>query len=172
MKATKLFFIFFLFTTFLAFSQEVDYSEETAIYLDRNHSLDQYGYAYDQLLTMLENQYPKSDQNYEAWKYLETNKSKTLEEMKALLIPIYIRNFSKEEIEQMILFYESDTGQQLVKDRSEMTEEQKGAFNSFYNSDLGKKIIQKQSILTKEIAIVSEGWSRDLYETAVSLLKN
>ena len=92
--------------------------------------------------------------------------------MKSLLIPVYVRNFSKEEIKEMILFYESETGRQLVSDRSKMTEGQQAALHSFYNSELGKKIKGKQEILTQEIAIVSEGWSRDLYETSISLLKN
>ena len=172
MKLSKLIFTIFLFISFVSFSQEMDFSEEVGIYLNRNHSLDQYAYAYDQLLTMLENQYPKSDENLEAWKYLETNKEKTLAEIKELLIPVYVRNFSQEEIEQMILFYESDTGRQLAANRSKMTEGQKTELNTFYNSELGKRIIEKQPILTQEIGVVSEGWSRDLYETAVSLLKN
>jgi hypothetical protein len=57
-------------------------------------------------------------------------------------------------------------------DRSKMTDEQKVELNSYYNSTLGKKVIDKQPILTQEIGLVSENWSRDLYETAVSLLKN
>ncbi len=172
MQHLKLIFVIFLGTTFAAFSQDSDYSEEVAIYLEKNHSLDQYGYAYEQLLTMLENQYPKSDENTDAWKYLETNKEKTLAEMKLLLIPIYVDNFSQEEIKGMISFYESDTGRQLVMDRSKMTEAQKTELNKFYNTQLGKKIIEKQPILTQEIGAASESWSRDLYETAVSLLKN
>ena len=163
--------IFFL-TSLLAISQENDFSDDVAIYLDRSHSLDQYGYAYDELLKMLEKQYPKSEQNGEAWKYLGTNKEKALSDMKALLIPVYMSTFLQEEIKEMILFYEGDTGRQLVTDRSKMTEVQIAALNSFYQSDLGKKIISRLETLTQEIGVVSEGWSRDLYETAMSLLKN
>ena len=172
MNLMKLILAIFLCTSLVAFSQEKDLSDNVANYLELNHSLDQYGYAYDQLLKMLENQYPKSNANTEGWKYLEMNKEKTVSEMKQLLIPIYVRNFSQEEIKGMIVFYESDTGRQLAMDRSKMTDEQKVELNSYYNSTLGKKVIDKQPILTQEIGLVSENWSRDLYETAVSLLKN
>ncbi len=172
MQPVKLICAIFLFTSFGIFSQEKDFSNEVATYLERNRSMDQYSYAYDQLLNMLENQYPKSGENTEAWKYLETNRGKTLAEMKSLLIPVYARNFSEEDIKQMTLFYESDTGSQLVSDGSKMTEAQKLEVNSFYNSVLGRKIIEKQPMLTQEIGIISENWSRELYETAVSLLKN
>lgn len=168
----KLILTILLFTSLTTFSQEKDLSDKVANYLDLNHSLDQYGYAYDQLLTMLENQYPKSNGNTEGWKYLETNKDKSVSEMKELLIPIYVRNFSEEEITGMIIFYKSETGRQLATDRSKMNEAQKAELNTYYNSTLGKKVIDKQPILTQEIGLVSENWSRDLYETAVSLLKN
>lgn len=99
----KLLGIIFFFTSFLVFSQEVEFSDDVAIYLDRNHSLDQYGYAYDELLKMLEKQYPKTGQYSEAWNYLGTKKAKALAEMKALLIPVYVRNFSQEEIRDDII---------------------------------------------------------------------
>ena len=172
MKQLKLLLLILFCSTFYAFGQEGDYAKEVGIYLNRNHSLDQYGYAYEQLLTMLESQYPKSDANAEAWKYLETNKEKKLAEMKALLVPIYLSNFSQPEIQGMISFYESDTGKQLAVDRSKMTEPQKEELNVFYNSELGAKIIERQQFLTQEIGMVSESWSRDLYETAVTLLEN
>jgi len=52
-----------------------------------------------------------------------------------------------------------------------MTETQKQELNTFYNSEVGKVIIEKQMVLTQEIGKISEVWSRDLYETALSLLK-
>lgn len=36
---------------------------------------------------------------------------------------------------------------------------------------MGKKIIKKQLVLSGVISAVSEGSSRDLYETTISLLK-
>jgi len=71
----------------------------------------------------------------------------------------------------MTSFYESASGKQLTTDRSQMTTEQKEELNDFYNSQLGKKIIGKQAILPKAVSVVSESWSSDLDETALSLLK-
>ncbi len=49
--------------------------------------------------------------------------------------------------------------------------QKKGELNSFYGTELGGKIIEKQLVLTQAISVVYESWSRDLYETAVSHLK-
>lgn len=70
----------------------------------------------------------------------------------------------------MTSFYKSEAGKLLINDRSKMTDLHKEELNTFYNSVLGKKILEKQGILTQKISKVSENWSRDLYETALSLL--
>ena len=153
-------------------AQESTFSKDIADYLDNNGTMLQYEFAYGELLKMLENQFPKDENNAQGWDYLEENKSKALGEMKMLLIPIYQANFTHDEIRKMIGFYQSEAGKLLIKDRSKMTESQKEELNVFYNSAVGQKIIGKQEILSKEISKVSENWSRDLYETSLSLLNN
>jgi len=140
-------------------------------YLEVNGSMGQYNYAYDELLKMLKERFPENSTNAKGWKFLKENKTKAVGEMKTLLIPIYEANFTKNDISKMVTFYTSATGKQLITDRSKMNPAQKEKLNTFYNSEVGKKIIEKQPILGAEISKASEGWSRDLYETALSLLK-
>lgn len=171
MKTIKLFFILFLFISADVSAQETDFSSEVSTYLESNGTLSQYEYAYDELLKMLGTQYPKSESTAQGWEHLESNKEKAISEILKELVPIYQQNFERSEIKIMNAFYLSPTGMQLTADRSKMTPAQKEELNTFYNSDLGKKIIEKQPVLTKAISTASEGWSRDLYETALSLLK-
>lgn len=152
-------------------AQETDFSAEVSTYLESNGTLNQYQFAYDELLKMLEQQYPKSESTANGWKYLENNKTVAIAEIQKELVPIYQQNFERSEIKQMTTFYQSATGKQLTSDRSLMTAEQKEGLNNFYNSELGKKIINKQPVLAQEVSAASESWSRDLYETALSLLK-
>jgi len=140
-------------------------------YLTVNGSMGQYNFAYDQLLEMLTTRYPETTANAQQWKFLKENKSKALQEMKSLLVPVYDANFTQTEITKMLAFYKSETGKQLLADRSVMTADQKEVLNTFYNSEVGKNIIEKQAVLGGAISKVSEQWSRDLYETALSLLK-
>ena len=152
-------------------AQESKLDKDVATYLESNGSMLQYDYAYDQLLAMLEKQYPKSEKNKQGWQYLEGNKATAVAEMKTMLVPVYTKNFEHDAIKKMITFYQSEAGKQLINDRSKMTETQKQELNTFYNSEVGKVIIEKQTVLTQEIGKISEVWSRDLYETALSLLK-
>ncbi len=157
----------------MAFSaQESDHSKDISDYLDNNGTMLQYEFAYGELLKMLGSQFPKDENNAQGWEYIEGNKSKALDEMKMLLIPIYQANFTHDEIREMIGFYKSEAGKLLIKDRSKMTESHKEELNAFYNSAVGQKIISKQEVLSEEISKVSESWSRYLYETSISLLKN
>ena len=171
MRTIKLFICFFILISWGVKAQETDFSTEVSSYLDSNGTMKQYQYAYDELLKMLAKQYPKSATTADGWAYLEGNKENAIAAMKQELIPIYQENFSASEIKLMTAFYQSDTGKQLIGDRSKMTDVQKEELNSFYGTVVGRKIIEKQPVLTQAISVVSESWSRDLYETAVSLLK-
>ncbi|MFS4493693.1 DUF2059 domain-containing protein [Maribacter sp. 2308TA10-17] len=171
MKTIKLSLILFLFISMDVSAQETDFSFEVSTYLESNGTLNQYEYAYDELLKMLSTQYPKSERTSRGWEYLENNKEKAISDILKELVPIYQQNFERSEIKKMNTFYNSPAGLQLTADRSKMTSAQKEELNAFYNSDLGKKIIEKQPVLTKAISAASESWSRDLYETALSLLK-
>ncbi len=167
---------FFLSVPLIAQDQEkqsLDKTEETiALYLESNGTMMQYTYAYSELLRMLENQFSKKESNKQGWDYLETNREEAMAAIKAGIIPIYKTHFELSEIEEMLAFYQSETGKKLVNDRANMSEQQKQELSKFYSRPTGQKIIEKQGILTQEISTVSEEWSRDLYETALSLLKD
>ena len=173
MRTIKLFFCLLILVSYSwnSHAQEGVISNSVATYLESNGSMQQYEYAYDELLKMLGKQYPKSEATQKGWEYLESHKTAAVAEMKKELIPIYEQHFELSEIEKMTAFYQSETGKQLIGDRSQMTASQKEELNTFYNTDLGRKIIEKQPELSKAISGVSENWSRDLYETAVSLLR-
>lgn len=163
--------ILFLSLTLTSCAQKATFSEDVSTYIKNNGTAKQYEYAYDELITMLSSQFPKTESNAAGWEYMNANKEKYVSEILELLAPVYEKNFSHEEIKRMNEFYKSEAGKQLVADRSKMTTIQKSAMNDFYGSETGKKIMEMQPTLTKEIGTVSENWSRDLYETALSLLK-
>lgn len=171
-KLKHIFYYLLMLITFFSSAQDNTDWELVETYLEANGSLGQYEFAYDQLLQMLAKQYPKSEANSQGWKYLQDNKEKAVAEMKSKLVPVYRHNFSQSDIVQMTDFYQTEAGKQLIKDRANMTEEQKQELNSYYNTEVGQKIIEKQSTLSEAISTASENWSRDLYETAVSLLKS
>lgn len=160
-----------LLTPLRSVGQEIEFTDEVQTYLAHNGTLSQYEFAYDGLLKMLQNQYPETADNKKGWTYLKENKTKSVHDMILLLTPIYQKHFKRNEIKKMTNFYQSDTGKQLLNDRSKMTEVQKAELNSYYNSELGQKVIEKQTVLSQEVSKVSENWSRDLYQTAISLLK-
>jgi hypothetical protein len=153
-------------------AQESNFSRDIKDYLEHNGTMRQYEYAYEQLMIMMEGNYPNSEGNRQGWTYLEEHRGKALEEMKSLNVPIYQANFTHEEIKQMTAFYKTKAGVLLTTDRSKMTDAHKVELNTFYNSALGQKIIGKKEVLTTEISKASESWSRALYETSISLLQN
>lgn len=166
-------FIFFLtlFFSLTLFSQDVELIPKVSKYLESNGTMKQYKEAYRELLNLMERQFPKSNRNSNGWLYLERNETKALAEIRDMIIPIYIKHFDEADVDDMQAFYTSDAGIQLVKDRTKLTAAQQESVNDFYDSKVGQKIKEKQQLLSVEIAGVSEYWSKDLYQTAVLLLK-
>ncbi len=171
MQQLKFILLFVLSIPVFNYAQDSNHKALVSDYLDANEAMGQYNYAYEELLKMLQGRYPETDKNTQEWRFLKENKTRAVKEMKALLVPIYQSNFTKADITKMVVFYNSGAGKQLLADRSKMNAAQKEKWKTFYNSEVGKKIIEKQAVLGAEISKASEGWSRDLYETALSLLK-
>lgn len=171
MKIIQKISILFLVVSMTSCAQEATFQEDVMTYIQSNGTAKQYNYAYDELLKMLSNQFPKTELNAKGWDYMNANKDKYVTDMVALLAPVYEKNFTHDEIKKMNDFYKTEAGKQLVVDGSKLTESQKKEVNEFYASPIGKKIMEKQPVLAAEISKVSEGWSRDLYETALSMLK-
>ncbi len=177
MKNVHLFFLVMLCSSMSLIAQETkdvttEHQNSIATYLDSNGTMAQYDYAYGQLLSMLGKQFPEKESNAQGWSYLKANKAQAMSEIKGLIGVIYAKHFEAGEIKEMLQFYQTDTAKQLLNDRSKMTETQKEELNAFFNTATGSKIVEKQPVLTSEISKASEEWSRQLYETALSLVKD
>ena len=172
MKLLKILPLFLLLMCTKVNSQTRELVNLVNDYLEINGTMKQYSDAYDELLNLMERQFPKSDKNSNGWLYLERNKTKALFEIRDMLTAVYLDNFSGDELEKMSSFYKTDTGKQLVKDRKALTDDQKAKMQNFFSSEVGQKLQQKQASLTEETQAVSELWSRDLYQTASLLLKD
>jgi hypothetical protein len=66
------------------------------------------------------------------------------EDLVNLIIPIYDRNFTDEEVKQLIIFY---------------------------SSPVGKKILEKMPPIMQECMQVGKNWGADLYEKVAARLK-
>lgn len=171
MKPFKLLVLFLFLAGFSVNAQTRELVNLVNKYLEANGTMKQYSDAYDNLLDLMERQFPKSDKNGNGWLYLERNKTKAIFEIRDMLTAVYLDNFSEEELRAMNQFYQTETGKQLVEDKNQLSEEQNAEIDEFYNSEAGQNLKEKQGSLTEEIQAVSELWSRDLYQTASLLLK-
>ena len=80
------------------------------------------------------------------WKALEKKVSeKSLEELKEIVIPIYSKNYTENEINNLI---------------------------TFYNSETGKLIIEKQPIITTELNLPLMQWSQNLGSYVIEEIEN
>lgn len=164
--------LFVLVFTISSCTTERTPTENAAFYLEQNGTMQQYEFAHDELLKLLRQKFPETDANKEKWDQLRANKKQALKAIKNALVPLYVKHFTKEDIDEMIVFYSSDAAKQMLADRSGMTPEQKNELSAFYTTEVGKKIMEKQQVLGTDVATASESWSRELYQNALMLLQN
>lgn len=164
------FFVVVLFLLIIGCNPQTSYQDKVIRYFEINGTENQYSMAIDQMFELLKNQYSAQQVPENVWSELQDHKVTALKDIKSLLVPVYQTNFEQEEIEQLILFYESATGKQVAKDQSSLTEKQKEEFAKFLVSEVGKKVQDRSETLQKMVGEVSESWSSKLYNEMVQKL--
>ncbi|MBW1295026.1 DUF2059 domain-containing protein [Aquimarina litoralis] len=165
-------FVLTLFLTVTANFAQRSYHEDAMRYFSLNGTEQQYDEAIDQMFILLKQQYSGQQIPENVWKEIKVDKKKSINDIKSLLVSAYRSNFTHEDIKQLIGFYESETGQQMVKDRSQLNDRQKVELSNFFTSEVGQKVQNQSNSLRTMVAEVSEQWSRDLYEQTVKKLKS
>ncbi|GAA4107918.1 hypothetical protein GCM10022393_03540 [Aquimarina addita] len=166
----SLVFILTFILTSVIYGQQRSYHEDAIKYLEINGTEQQYEGAVDQMFVMLQQQYQDRNVPDSVWDELKNQKEDAIINIKSLLVSAYRSNFSQDDIRQLITFYESETGSQVVADITQLTDAQKAELNAFYNSEVGKKVQNQSETLTMMVSEVSELWSRSLYEQTIEKL--
>jgi len=80
--------------------------------------------AYITLMNNMINNFNKENKNDPEWKaYSNIFKESSVDELIEMLIPIYKKNFTHQDIKELIIFYKSPIGQKLANKSTIMTEE-------------------------------------------------
>ncbi|RMB57575.1 DUF2059 domain-containing protein [Dokdonia sinensis] len=167
----KILCILFAFTiTLSASAQESSYREDVLDLLSLNGTTEQYRNAIDQLFELLKRQYASNDVTPATWDELRDASSGEIGRIKAMLVSAYRGTYTQDDIKNMISFYQTEAGQQLLKDQTALTDAQRNDVSFFYNTDTGKKILTSKDKISRSVGEVSEIWSRDLYKMMVDKL--
>ncbi|MFD0860721.1 DUF2059 domain-containing protein [Sungkyunkwania multivorans] len=169
---TRLFFLVAILPL-ISFAQtnSSSFVDNTLHYLRVNGTQELYEDAVDQLFVLLKQQYASQNVPESVWTELKESKTKSVNDLKAIMVSAYRAHFNNEDIKNMIAFYESDAGQQLKADRSKLTDEQRREVGVFYKTVAGQKIIDTQAELTKIVGQISQDWSSALYREMTGRLK-
>lgn len=164
-------FVLTFFLTVTACMPQKSYHQDAMRYFELNGTEQQYNAAIDQMFDLLKRQYTDKNVPEATWKELKGIKPAALNNIKSLLVSAYRGNFSHEDMKELIAFYESETGQQFVTDRTKLSNDQQNELSAFYDSQVGQKVQHQSESLKMMVGEVSELWSRDLYTETIEKLK-
>ncbi len=170
MKIKSLLLTVFSLFCFSMMAQELTRQESIVKYLTINGTHAQYNSAYDQMFDVLEQQYKGANVPAAVWTEVKSQKPMVVNQVVGMLASAYRESFNKGEINNLIAFYSSGTGQQVLQDPTKLTAEQNQELANFHGSITGQKMFDERPNLEKNIAQISEYWSRDLYKSTVDAL--
>lgn len=166
----KLLFVLFFLGSLQINAQETTYHGDVLRYLTMNGTANQYGEAINQLFDLLKQQYKDQNVTNEVWSELEKETSPEVNRILNMLVSAYRGTYEHEDIKNMMAFYETGAGKQLLLDKTALSQEQQKEASAFYNSTTGQKILTSEQQISKRVGEVSEIWSRDLYRNIVDKL--
>lgn len=166
----KLLISLLFLATFSSYGQEASFNEVAMKYLQTNGTAVQYEGAIDQLFVLLKQQYGELNVPESTWTELRSDASGEVNRILSLLVSAYRGTYEKQDIINMLAFYETPAGKQLLADRTAMSKEQREAAAAFFNSQTGQKIVSYEKQVASSVSEVSELWSRDLYRSVTDKL--
>ena len=167
MKIGHLFLTLFFSVSFMVGAVAQNFQEKLGEYLLINGTHTQYSNAYDQMYTMLQQKNAFQEVPAELWESLQATKEEDVSGILNLLTSAYQKHFTEGDITEMLGFYQSEAGRQLVVDANNLTEAQRAEANGFFGSATGQKIAAVQKELTADVSQISEFWSRDLFKATL-----
>ncbi|MFC4633083.1 DUF2059 domain-containing protein [Dokdonia ponticola] len=166
----KLLLALFFLSSLQFTAQESTYHQDVLRYLTMNGTANQYSAAIDQLFELLGRQYTSQNVPDTVWVELKKETTPELNKILNMLVSAYRGTYSQEDIQQMIAFYETPTGKQLLADKTALDYEQQKTASAFYNSPTGQKILTSEQQIARSVGEISEIWSRDLYRSIIDKL--
>lgn len=139
----KITILFLIMTGSLIFAQEQTISpakkEKIITFLKLTNVLGVANQVMDNMINSYQTYYKQVPAEY--WNELkkETSNTKDFEE---LLIPIYSKYYTEKELDDIIAFYKTSTGQKVIKTMPDMTKESMQAGQE-WGMKLGQKVMKK-----------------------------
>ena len=155
---------------FSSLAQEKTYREDVLTYLNTSGTATQYENAVGGLFDLLEKQYASQNVPDEVWNDLKAETPMEVNRIMNMLVSAYRGTYDQNDIQQMTKFYKSGAGQQLLANRTALTEQQQREVTAFNNTRVGKKIRSSEQEISKKTSEISEIWSRDLYRSTTDRL--
>jgi len=159
------YFILTLFLTFNFAAQAQGDTRQIDIikYLTINGTQSQYSDAYERMFDVIKQQFTTAEVPTSVWVELKQSKSDEVQKIVVLLSSAYRKHFSKDDINAMLAFYQTEAGKQMMADMGGMSLEQNKELTAYLSSNVGEKIDMVRPELVQDISQISEYWSRDLF---------
>ncbi|MGV6831014.1 MAG: DUF2059 domain-containing protein [bacterium] len=135
-------------------------------YLTTNGTVAYYEQVIDRLFDFLNEEYQNQKVPNEIWTDLKEELNKdSVNDITTLITQSYQGHFTNEELNEMLNFYESSTGQAVLLNQ-DLTDKNIEERDAFYASPLGSKITSASESLNAVLKQLTQEWSAQLFRDA------
>ena len=170
MKMRPFFLTLFLTICFSVNGQVDAFQKEIIDLLQCNGTQEKNNVAYDEVFVVLKKNFETAIVQEDLWVMLKTDRMESLATLTQFLSFAYRNQFTRSEIAEMTVFFQSEAAQKRIEGIEELTEADIKKIDDFNDSAIGKKWEAKQEALAVDMAEISGHWRRDLFSEKMSIL--
>ena len=170
MKMRPLFLTLFLTICFSINGQVDAFQQEIIELLQCNGTQEKNNVAYDEVFVVLKKNFETANVPEDLWVRLKTDRLESLATLTQFLSFAYHNQFTRSEIAEMTVFFQSNAAQKRIAGIEELTEADSKEINDFNDSAIGKKWEARQEALAVDMADIFGHWRRDLFSEKMSIL--
>jgi len=168
MKKIGTLLLFVTLSTF-TYAQTSTYREDVLKCIKSNGTINYYEDVIDQMYQMLEKQFDSENVSEAVWEEVKSGKTGAMAKLGQLIVSAYEGHFTHKDVKNMNALYATQAGMNMFKIDA-ITVEDKVVLDKFYKSETGQKIINSQKSMNASMSKISELWSSELYQGAISFL--
>ena len=169
-KISAFFLTIFLGLYFSLSAQVDDYHNDIISLLNCNGAVQEYDYEFEKTLVSLRIRVAADDTPQSFWDTFREGKKESIDELFSIMAFAYRKNYSHNEIKELLDFYSTTAAQKLVKNKDDFTQEELKVIEDFNASKIAGTVLEKKETLAVDVKDISYDWSKELFSKGISAI--
>jgi hypothetical protein len=140
------------------------------VFAPEHGAVQEYDYEFEKTLVSLRIRVAADDTPQSFWDTFREGKKESIDELFSIMAFAYRKNYSHNEIKELLDFYSTTAAQKLVKNKDDFTQEELKVIEDFNASKIAETVLEKKETLAVDVKDISYDWSKELFSKGISAI--